>query len=224
MHDSLARQSKPHRIAPKTQEARTAAARAAIRVAALELFALQGYDLTTLSQISSRANFSRGLAQYHYKTKEALAAELLDEAVAWQVHHHGLRETRETVSMNVLQHLQYQVERTSKIMFALFSGDRSLQYRGQALLSSIATISADEILRQKIQDSNSVVGGKISNAIKAGIANGIVRSDISPDGAAAFYIGANWGLLNEFCAEPLHHNRVLKGFDTLSQSIGAWSA
>lgn len=206
----------------KTQEERTAAAKAAIRVAALELFALQGYDLTTLSQISSRANFSRGLAQYHYKTKEALAEELLDTAVSWQIRYHGLHSTTQTTEMNVLEHLQYQVDQASTLMSELFSGARALEYRGQALLSSIATISSDDRLRQKIQYSNSVVGSRISRALVAGIENGVVRDDVDPDGAVAFYIGSNWGLLNEFCAEPQHHERVLQGFTMLRQAIKAW--
>lgn len=210
------------KVSRKKQEERTAAAKAAIRVAALELFSLQGYDLTTLSQISSRAEFSRGLAQYHYKTKAALAEELLDEAVAWQIRNYGLRNTEKTVGMNVLEHLQFQVEYNGKLMSALFSGEKSLEYRGRAILTSIATISSDDRLRKKIQYSNSIVGRKISNAIKSGMEQGVVREDVDPDGAVAFYIGANWGLLNEFCAEPLHHERVLQGFNTLRQAIQSW--
>ena len=210
------------KVSANKQEERTAAAKSAIRVAALELFALQGYDLTTLSQISSRAKFSRGLAQYHYKTKEALAEELLDEAVSWQIRFHGLHVTSETAGMNVLEHLQNQVEHTGQLMSSLLSGERALEYRGQALLSSIATISSNDRLREKIQYSNSVVGGRISNALKEGIDKGLVREDVDPDGAVAFYIGANWGLLNEFCAEPLHHERVLQGFETLKQAIQNW--
>lgn len=206
----------------KTQEQRTAAAKAAIRVAALELFALQGYDSTTLSQISARANFSRGLAQYHFKVKEALAEELLDDAVAWQIRYHGLHQSVETEQMNVLQQLQYQVQQVSELMSALLSGEKALQYRGQVLLISIATISSDERLRHKIQYSNSVVGGKISAAIKHGIELGVVQADVDPDGAAAFYIGSNWGLLNEFCVEPKHHQRVLKGFKTLMRAVQSW--
>lgn len=222
MPSAVASMGQMERSSPKTQEERTAAAKAAIRVAALELFALQGYDLTTLSQISSRADFSRGLAQYHYKTKEALAEELLDEAVAWQVHYHGLRETEKTASMNVLEHLQYQVDKASKLLSDLLSGERSLEYRGQALLSSIATISSNDRLRQKIQYSNSIVGSRISNALKEGIKQGVVRDDVDPDGAVAFYIATTWGLLNGFCAEPLHHERVLQGVETLRQAIQSW--
>lgn len=222
MPSAVASINRLDRASSKTQGERTAAAKAAIRVAALELFGLQGYDLTTLSQISSRAEFSRGLAQYHYKTKEALAEELLDEAVSWQVSYHGLRQTEKTAEMNVLEHLQYQVARASELMSALFSGERALEYRGQALLSSIATVSSDDRLRKKIQYSNSIVGGKISNALKRGMELGVVCHDVDPDGAAAFYIGSNWGLLNEFCAEPQHHKRVLQGYDTLKQAIQNW--
>lgn len=206
----------------RKQEVRSAEAKSAIRKAALELFALQGYDMTTLSQISTRAGFSRGLAQYHYKTKEALAEEILDQSMLDGVRLYSLQPSDETRGMDIIEHLEYQVEASAKEMSALFLGKRSLEWRGKTLLTSVATISPNEKLRKKIQESNRVIGSKIAPGLEAGIEEGIVKQDVDPEGAAAFYIGAIWGLINEFYGEPLHHDRVLKGFETLKQAVRSW--
>lgn len=206
----------------RKQEVRSAEAKSAICKAALELFALQGYDMTTLSQISTRAGFSRGLAQYHYKTKEALAEEILDKSVRDGVKVYSLRPSDETDGMDIIEHLEYQIETSAKQMSALFLGKRSLEWRGKTLLTSIATISPNEKLRKKIQESNRIIGSKIAPGLEAGIRDGIVKQEVDPEGAAAFYIGSIWGLINEFYGEPLHHDRVLKGFDALKQAVRSW--
>jgi AcrR family transcriptional regulator len=46
--------------------------------AALEVFAAQGYEASSISDITEAAGVSRGLVSYYFATKENLAAELLD--------------------------------------------------------------------------------------------------------------------------------------------------
>jgi AcrR family transcriptional regulator len=46
--------------------------------AALEVFAAQGYEASSISDITQAAGVSRGLVSYYFATKENLAAELLD--------------------------------------------------------------------------------------------------------------------------------------------------
>jgi AcrR family transcriptional regulator len=46
--------------------------------AALEVFAEQGYEAASISDVTQRAEVSRGLVTYYFATKQQLAAELLD--------------------------------------------------------------------------------------------------------------------------------------------------
>jgi AcrR family transcriptional regulator len=46
--------------------------------AALEVFAANGYEAASISDITAAAGVSRGLVAYYFATKEQLAAELLD--------------------------------------------------------------------------------------------------------------------------------------------------
>jgi len=49
-----------------------------ILAAALEVFAANGYEAASISDITAAAGVSRGLVAYYFATKEQLAAELLD--------------------------------------------------------------------------------------------------------------------------------------------------
>ncbi|WP_343969782.1 MULTISPECIES: helix-turn-helix domain-containing protein [Kribbella] len=46
--------------------------------AALEVFAEKGYEAASISDVTQRAEVSRGLVTYYFATKQELAAELLD--------------------------------------------------------------------------------------------------------------------------------------------------
>ncbi len=49
-----------------------------ILAAALEVFAEKGYEAASISDVTQRAEVSRGLITYYFATKQSLAAELLD--------------------------------------------------------------------------------------------------------------------------------------------------
>ncbi|WP_433165705.1 TetR/AcrR family transcriptional regulator [Kribbella sp. CA-247076] len=65
------------RSATANQEMRERS-RERILAAALEVFAAKGYEAASISEITARAEVSRGLVAYYFATKERLAAELLD--------------------------------------------------------------------------------------------------------------------------------------------------
>ena len=46
--------------------------------AALDVFAEKGYEAASISDVTQRAEVSRGLVTYYFATKQSLAAELLD--------------------------------------------------------------------------------------------------------------------------------------------------
>ncbi|GIG90803.1 TetR/AcrR family transcriptional regulator [Plantactinospora endophytica] len=56
-----------------------ARSRERILAAALEVFAEHGYESATISQVTERAQVSRGLVSYYFRTKEELLAAILDQ-------------------------------------------------------------------------------------------------------------------------------------------------
>jgi AcrR family transcriptional regulator len=53
--------------------------REAIRSVALELFAEQGYDKTSLREISERLGVTKAAVYYHFKTKEEILVSLIED-------------------------------------------------------------------------------------------------------------------------------------------------
>ncbi|MFP5020027.1 TetR/AcrR family transcriptional regulator [Pseudonocardia phyllosphaerae] len=60
--------------------------RAEIRAAAVDLFARRGYDATSLREIAERIGVTKAALYYHYPSKDALLADLVDPMLD------GLRE------------------------------------------------------------------------------------------------------------------------------------
>lgn len=64
-----------------TQEERSARSRASVLEAALGLFSRQGYRATSMRDIAARASVSTGNLYHHFKDKEAIFRELIDQYV-----------------------------------------------------------------------------------------------------------------------------------------------
>ncbi len=62
----------------RTQQERRDEAETRLLVAAMELIAEQGIVKTSLAQIGERAGYSRGLVNYHFRTKDALIERLVE--------------------------------------------------------------------------------------------------------------------------------------------------
>lgn len=67
---------------PRTQLERRAEAEEALLEAAAELFAERGITQTSLAQIGERAGYSRGLANHHFGSKDALIEQLTERSRA----------------------------------------------------------------------------------------------------------------------------------------------
>lgn len=67
---------------PRTQVERRAEAEEALLEAAAELFAERGITQTSLAQIGERAGYSRGLANHHFGSKDALIERLAERSRA----------------------------------------------------------------------------------------------------------------------------------------------
>lgn len=73
----LARKKNVPRSASTNRELREKS-RERILSAALEVFAEKGYEAASISDVTQRAEVSRGLVTYYFASKQRLAAELLD--------------------------------------------------------------------------------------------------------------------------------------------------
>jgi AcrR family transcriptional regulator len=85
---------------------------------ALELFAEQGYEKTSLREIAERLNVSKAALYYHFASKEALLAGIVeslvqpaDELVAWSQTQPRTPEFRQEYLRRLAQLLQGQLSR-----------------------------------------------------------------------------------------------------------------
>src|SRR5438094_9914338 len=60
-------------------------ARARVLDAAVELFAIQGYDGTSVSQVITRAGVAKGGIYHHFASKEALLYEVYGDMIGRQL-------------------------------------------------------------------------------------------------------------------------------------------
>jgi AcrR family transcriptional regulator len=75
-----------------------------IQQVALELFADRGYDKTTLQEVAERLEITRPALYYHFRTKEAILAsvverlvESIDELVSWAREQPSTLEARQEI-------------------------------------------------------------------------------------------------------------------------------
>ncbi|MEU6715256.1 helix-turn-helix domain-containing protein [Nonomuraea sp. NPDC046802] len=85
-----------------------------IQQVALELFAERGYDKTTLQEVAERLEITRPALYYHFRTKEAILAsvvdrlvESIDELVEWARRQPKTPESRREVLGRIAELLEH---------------------------------------------------------------------------------------------------------------------
>lgn len=185
----------PRKKITRTQEERNALARHSMSRAALELFALQGYHATTMSDIGLRAGYSRGLAHHYFGTKDALAELLLDELDRRDTQIQILQVSSTTTGAEAWQRLQRHMETSWKNFCDLhFEHSRDLAERGAHMLRIMATHSTEPALRHKTSRIGRELTDLVENALRLCARDGILRSDIDIRKVALFYIGSIGGM------------------------------
>jgi len=200
----------------RTQEERNAIAKVKLCQAALELFALQGYDCTTLSDIGIRAGYSRSLAQYHFASKTQLAEMLLEQMGQRALNAHVLllpaTATGADAWLRLEQHL---AEAWANYGSMLDGNDTDLAARGEMILNVTAIFSPDPALREKLREVSDVLTQRIQHALKLCIRDGVIRADVDPYSVATFYSSSIWGIANALFAAPQERKRLGRVVDTL---------
>lgn len=193
----------------RTQEERNAIARARICTAALELFALQGYEATTLSDIGLRAGYSRGLAQYHFPTKTRLAEYLLDEMAQRDLQRHVLNLAPDSGGEHAWSQLQLHLDGSWRHYCAMHDdAEGSLEARGAMILSVNAIFAPDPQLRHKLNEISATLHERVVAALKLCMRDGILRPDLDAEAVAMFYLSHIWGLANTLYANPGQRDRI----------------
>lgn len=198
----------------RTQEERNAIAKAKLCSAALELFALHGYESTTLSDIGLRAGYSRGLAQYHFPTKTVLGEYLLEQMSQRDLQRHVLNLAPQASGEDAWRQLQLHLDDSWRHYCAMHdNAEGSLQARGTMILSVTAIFAPDPQLRDKLIEISATLEARVVAALRLCIRDGILRPDIDAGAVAMFYLSHIWGLANTLYANPGQRDKIAAMID-----------
>lgn len=200
----------------RTQEERNAIARARLCHAALELFALKGYDSTTLSDIGVRAGYSRGLAQYHFGTKTALAELLLEQMGHRDTQTHLLRLPANATGEDAWHQLERHLQESWKNFCSMHDGSEdNLSDRGEMILSVTAIFSPDPLLRERLKNVSHTLVAHVRRALQLCVRDGVIRADVDAQAVAMFYVISIWGMVNALFADPNDKKQISAMVDVL---------
>ncbi|GAA1740997.1 helix-turn-helix domain-containing protein [Nonomuraea bangladeshensis] len=130
-----------------------------IQQVALELFAERGYDKTTLQEVAERLEITRPALYYHFRTKEAILASVverlaqsMDELVAWAEEQPATAEARKEILARISGLLEDQwrplfqfAQVNQGVMRELPAGER--MQRGLIAMISVLASPGDDPVR-----------------------------------------------------------------------------
>ncbi|EJM21075.1 MULTISPECIES: TetR/AcrR family transcriptional regulator [unclassified Pseudomonas] len=200
----------------RSQEERNAIAKAKLCEAALELFALRGYDSTSLADIGVRAGYSRSLAQYHFANKTQLGELLLEDMGNRDLQAHVLKLPDDADGQLAWQQLECHLDESWQNYRSMLDGsDSNLAARGEMILCVTAIFSSDSALREKLKAVSQVLIQRVRHALQLCIRDGVIRADVDASSVATFYTSSIWGLVNTLFAEPDSKEHLNEAVQTL---------
>jgi len=188
--------------APRTQEERTEEAKARLRQAALALFAIDGYEATTLAAISLKAGFSRTLAQYHYSEKADIAVELLRERIVRDNHLELLDCPDDAPAPVAWAALMNHLNAVIAYYGDLHGVDHSTTLRGEMALLAGALMSRDERISTIANELTSDLVFRIERLLELCQVQGFIADTTDTHAVAVFHVHAIWGLAQALFANP----------------------
>jgi len=205
----------------RTQEERTETAKARIRTAALELFALQGFEATSLADISLRAGYSRALAQYHYGDKSKLALELLDSRLRRDMNADLLKCPPSTPPAEAWALLEEHLRSTSAHYRRLHGRGQDLLVRGEMVVHQAANMSTDLEMTARLNAVTSTLLSQVAHVLEICRQGGFIRQDADVQGAAVFYVHSIWGLALALFVNPKGEAQIGRALAFLGASMNA---
>jgi len=210
-------------VTRRTQSERTETAKARLRLAALELFALKGYDATQLADVSVRAGFSRGLAQYHYGDKTTLTLELLDARMRRDLHADLLicppATAPDDAWARLMKHLDVSWEHYRQ---AHSTGRSNLAVRGAIQLQQAASMATDERMAERLNSLTAGLVSRVAHILGVCREGGVLRADVDVQAVAVLYVHTIWGLASALFANPrgeAHLAAAIEAFRGLLSSL-----
>lgn len=205
---------------PRTQEARTEEARARLRESALHLFATKGFEATSLADISVHAGYSRALAQYHFGTKNALAADVLETIGAADMQLSLLPEGDLISGQQAFALLENHCQSAWANLRRLHhDGEHGEAVRAEMALRAAAMFSPDLALRESFAKMGRKLTRRVAHTIGICQRDSIIRADVNPGAAATFYVMSVWGLLCALHVDPGAAERVDQSFAMLEEFL-----
>jgi AcrR family transcriptional regulator len=184
------RSSEPARRARRTQQERTAESTQRLMEAAIELIAEKGWGSTTTAEIGERAGYSRSMVQFRYGTKEALLESILRDE--YETRLLGTPEPDTTGLDRLLgqvDRLHDQVAASPELMRGFFV----LCFESVGPVRSLSAWIDEWLTRYELATVE---------AIRAGIADGSIRSEVDPELEAGALIAGGIGQAFRWTAAP----------------------
>ena len=151
--------------------------------AALAVFSRKGFEATTLNEIATQAEVTRGAIYHHFGSKEDLYLALMDDASA-----QGNKAIQQAIETGgtFLQIVNRIIVNTLSLL------EDDVRFR-QTMALSLTHDIIPEMRQRRYQDAEQLIAG-ISEAFKMGITQGELYPDLNPATAARALIGYQNGL------------------------------
>lgn len=187
IHDSMY-------IMRRTKE-EAAITRATVLKAALSVFSAKGYSAATLDDIAKAAKVTRGAVYWHFKGKADLYNTLIEEVSA-----RGAAVVQAAVAQGgtLLEILR----RVFVSQCALIEDDRdSRAVMELALFKTGLDPELQAGRKKQIESGNALIAG-IADAMRMGIAQGVLRDDMDPTDMALAFLAFENGAIQQWLASP----------------------
>ncbi|MEM7220866.1 MAG: TetR family transcriptional regulator [Pseudomonadota bacterium] len=177
----------------RTQEQRRAESEEAMLRAAERLFARQGYQRTTLTQVGTEAGYTGGLVSHRFGSKEGLLKVVLARLTAAQV------ALGMTVGLDATSHLARIEDVIDAHLEALQRGDAASLALHAIMGEAMASVPE---ARDAIRMLNHLVLNQLTSLISSGIEQGEFGQDIDATSTAKLVLGTLRGSALQYLATP----------------------
>lgn len=179
----------------KRTKEEAAITRATVLKAALSVFSAKGYDAATLDDVAAAAKVTRGAIYWHFKSKADLYNTLIDEVSA----------RGNTVVQNAVAEGGTLLDILRRIFVnqcALMEDDRDARAVMELVLFKTGLNPELKAGRKKqIDEGNALIAG-IADAMRMGIAQGVLREDVEPTDMARAFLAFENGAIQQWLASP----------------------
>lgn len=161
--------------------------------AAAELIVEKGWEATTAAEIGRRAGYSRAMVHARYGSKDAILEAFQQVYVA------RLNPDPEPGATGLAQVLAH-FDRVQEINAEDSSVTRAM------FVSAFEAVKTSSPLRDGVREQLSGAAKKVAAGVRAGIADGSLRSDIDTDAAVRDITGSIFGIAFQWVVLPEEHD------------------